>query len=83
MSVSLQEAIKQVETLSQDEQLVLISTIAQKIRLNSNGMKSEDRYSWLDAVGKATHPMVGEDAQTWVSRTRAEGDADREKQWRR
>ncbi len=37
---------------------------------------------WQDVAGLAPYPLTGEDAQDWVSRTRKEGDEEREKQWR-
>ena len=73
MSVSLQEAIRQVETLSQDEQRKLITAIQRRLR-----MKSEEEppksYSWKAAAGTVPYPLTGEDAQAWVTRTRAEGE---------
>ena len=36
---------------------------------------------WSEIAGIAPYPLVGQDAQTWVSRHRLEGDAEREKQW--
>ncbi len=32
------------------------------------------RPRWMDAAGVAPHPLTGEDAQAWVSRTRQEGE---------
>ena len=39
-------------------------------------------HHWMDAAGIAPYPLTGEDAQAWVSRSRQEGDEEREQQWR-
>ena len=38
-------------------------------------------HKWQNIRGSVQMPLVGEDAQTWVSRTRGEGDTQREQQW--
>lgn len=82
MTVKLQEAISQVEALSPDEQYELVATIVENLRTKArNGSKKS--YSWKAAKGIVAYPLAGEDAQEWVTRTRAEGDDEREKQWRR
>ena len=35
--------------------------------------------AWSEIAGTAPYPMVGEDAQAWVTRTRREGDEHRER----
>lgn len=35
--------------------------------------------SWSEIAGAAVYPLVGEDAQAWVTRTRREGDKHRER----
>ena len=35
--------------------------------------------SWSEIAGAAAYPLVGEDAQAWVTRTRREGDEHRER----
>ncbi len=42
-----------------------------------------DRPLWSEAAGMFSCPMVGEDAQVWVSRNRREGDEHRERLLRR
>jgi len=39
--------------------------------------------AWSEIEGAATFPMVGEDAQAWITRTRREGDEQRERLLRR
>ena len=43
------------------------------------GPEPENRPSWGAAAGMFEYPLVGEDAQAWVTRTRREGDEHREK----
>jgi hypothetical protein len=82
MTVRLEEAIHQVEALTPDEQFELVATIVEKLRMKAKeGTKKT--YSWKAAIGTVPYPLTGEDAQNWVTRTRAEGDEERESQWRR
>ena len=82
MTVKLQEAINQVEALSPDEQYELVAAIVKNLRAKAKN-ESKKTYSWKAAKGIVSFPLTGEDAQAWVTRTRAEGDEEREKQWRR
>jgi hypothetical protein len=41
------------------------------------------RRLWREIRGIVAYPLLEEDAQAWVSRTRREGDEQRAKQWRR
>lgn len=36
---------------------------------------------WLDVAGSTAYPLLGEDAQAWVNRTRQAGGDEREKHW--
>lgn len=40
------------------------------------------RVRWRDLCGAVEYPLFGEDAQTYISRTRAESDARRERSLR-
>jgi hypothetical protein len=75
------EIAKQAEALSGDEQLELAAILIQRVRHTTNAPKQPHR--WLDAMGAAPYPLVGEDAQAWVTRTRSEDETAREEQWRR
>jgi hypothetical protein len=70
---SLDELIKQAEALTPDEQLRLIARLAESAREACES--STPRRQWREILGAAQHPLVGEDAQDWVSRTRRESDA--------
>jgi len=74
------EIARQAETLTPDEQLYLIVLLAGKAQraYRSNGQGRQ----WREIRGAAPYPLVGEDAQVWVSRSRRENDASRERRWR-
>jgi hypothetical protein len=61
---------EQAERLSPSEQIQLIEFLTEKLRQE----QSLKRYSWMKALGAAPYPLLGEDAQEWVSRTRQESD---------
>lgn len=81
-SKKLTDIMKQVDGLSPDEQLELISHLAQKARQAYGEPKS--RRKWSEIYGAAPYPLTGEeDAQDWVTRTRREADEHREEVIRR
>ncbi|MEW6126195.1 MAG: hypothetical protein AB1757_03960 [Acidobacteriota bacterium] len=71
----LDELIKQSEKLSPDEQLKLIAHLADRARRSYPS--SKPRRQWKEICGVAPYPLVGEDAQDWVSRSRRESDENR------
>ena len=81
MTTALMEIIRQSESLTVDEQLELAARLIDRARQSASIAKPQRQ--WLDLVGAAPYPLMGEDAQAWVSRTRQEGDDEREKQWSR
>jgi hypothetical protein len=74
-STDLEGIMKQAEALPPDEQLRLIAHLAEKAR-QAYGV-APVRRRWSELRGAAQYPMVGEDAQDWVSRTRKESEEDR------
>ena len=76
-SQDLLEIMKRVESLSLDEQLQLMAYLADRSRRAEQGTKRA--RDWQEIRGAAPYPLVGEDAQRWVSRTRREGDEARER----
>ena len=80
MTTAVSEILKQAEPLSTDEQLILAAMLIEQARKKA---APSERYKWLDVMGAAPYPLVGEDAQAWITRTRQEGDDERERQWRR
>ena len=74
----LNELIQKVDALTPDEQLRLIAHLAERVRATRS--VSRPRRKWREIRGIAPYPLVGEDAQVWVSRSRREGAEHRERQ---
>ncbi len=81
MSPMVLELARQAAQLPVDEQIELAMMLMQNVRAATSTDAS--RYSWTEVAGIAPYPLAGEDAQAWVSRTREEGDRERERQWRK
>lgn len=47
------------------------------------GPDTQERPAWSQAAGMFAYPMLGEDAQAWITRTRREADEHRERLLRR
>jgi hypothetical protein len=69
----LSELLKQAELLTRKEQLTLAVRLINKAHL-----PEFQPLQWKDICGSVPCPALGEDAQTWVSRNRAESDSGRE-----
>ncbi len=78
-TLAYNELVRQVDMLQVEEQLRLAAYLLDHVRRTVSQDKT--RPKWRDIRGMATYPMLGEDAQEWVSRTRSESDEQREKQW--
>lgn len=72
--------VKQASSLPMEEQLLLMARLADNLRQKWH--PAPPLRKWREIRGSASAPLVGEDAQKWVSRTRLEGDVQREQQWR-
>ncbi len=79
MVIAYDELLKQVDTLQVEEQLRLASYLLERARQAVS--REAHQYKWSDICGRYPYPMLGEDAQEWVTRTRRESDEDREAQW--
>lgn len=71
MSTELDELIRKAESLSLEDRQRLIEHLS---RIVSTGRVHRQ---WREIRGAAPYSLLGEDAQTWVSRTRREGDEHR------
>jgi hypothetical protein len=76
MSPLLRSLLEQAEQLVPNERLELISHLANQLRVQAHSLPPKRK--WSDLKGMAPYPLMGEDAQAWVSRTRREGDEHRE-----
>ncbi len=81
MSAQLDSLLKQIDLLTADDQLRLVSYVAEKARRKMPPAKT--RRKWKDVCGMLPYPALGEDAQAYISRTRREGDEQRERLLRR
>jgi hypothetical protein len=72
-----------VKPLPAAERLRLVGKIVHDLSIQAMEDKSLERHDWMSLRGVAPNLLDGEDAQSWVSRTRRESDEDREQQWRR
>ncbi|MCU0571988.1 MAG: hypothetical protein MUC41_03240 [Syntrophobacteraceae bacterium] len=70
-----EEVKRQIDKLSQLEKLKLLDYLAGMCRLGAQ--KRSHRRKWSEIRGTAPYPLTLEDAQDWISRTRAESDANR------
>jgi len=70
-----------VAEVSIEDQLLLMAHLAETVR--QQWQPTATRRKWREFRAIAQFPMIGEDAQVWVSRTRQKGEQDRERQWLR
>lgn len=77
-AVTLQDIMVESSKLSADEKLQLATFLIETARSTSTHNHSE--IKWIDIMGAVPYPMMGEDAQLWVSKMRDEWE-EREKQW--
>jgi hypothetical protein len=74
MSLSVYEnVVREAYALPREEQLRLIARLAERLSSPQEGQAMKDSPHWEDSAG-ASHPICGEDAQRWVTRTRRESD---------
>ena len=72
-----------VKPLPAAERLRLIGKIVYDLSIQAIESNLPERHDWMSLRGVAPNLLDGEDAQTWVSRTRRESDEDCERQWER
>ena len=74
MSTELDELIRKAERLSPEEGLRLIQHLSRTVSRGNVGRQ------WREISGAAPYPVLGKDAQDWVSGTPREGDEHRQNQ---
>lgn len=81
MSAQLLDILtEQSELLSADEQLMLAMRLIDRVRHGAPAPSKPQPRKWSDMQGVFSHPLAGEDAQAWVTRTRRESDERRDVQ---
>ncbi len=69
---NVDQLLQRATKLSPSERLLLASRLIQSVR---NEIPShEPRLKWKDAAGLLEYPALGEDAQSYISRSRREDD---------
>jgi hypothetical protein len=78
VSPQLQQVLSDIDRLSPTDRIQVMTHVIESIReyVPTETVKSTRR--WRDLKGMVTSPLMDEDAQEWVSRTRREGDEHRE-----
>lgn len=80
MAVMIQRVLQDIDGLSLSDQMQVLEHLVQRVRRSVSGeslVEPPQKRKISDFRGIANYPMLGEDAQAWVSRTRSEGDAAR------
>ncbi|KAM3111728.1 hypothetical protein [Phormidesmis sp. 146-33] len=73
MSLSLQEVLQEIEQLTPEEQLEVISHAAEQLKRRAVAQTYSKR-SWQELRGAAPNVLGGQDAQAWVNQLRREWD---------
>jgi hypothetical protein len=68
MSPSLEKILSEIEQLTPEEQLTVIGHLIERVKKYIT--QTQPKRKWSDLKGMAPYPLLGEDAQEWVSRTR-------------
>jgi hypothetical protein len=77
-AVSWEQLAELAGQLSSTERLRLIERIMHDMATTTEPAAGVARRSSREIRGRVAHPLVGEDAQAWVSRTRSESEDSRE-----
>ena len=72
MSPSLERILTEIEQLTPEEQLTVMGHLVERVKKHIT--QGQPKRKWSDLKGIAPYPLLGEDAQEWVSRTRREGN---------
>ena len=77
MSPSLEKILSEIEQLTPEEQLTVMGHLVERVKKHMT--QAQPKRKWSDLKGMVPYPLLGEDAQEWVSRTRRKGDEHRER----
>jgi hypothetical protein len=75
-TTALTELMEKADALTPEERWQLVNHLVTQGSRQMPGAKP--RRKWEDLIGLLPYPALGEDAQTYISRTRREGDERRE-----
>ena len=82
MSTQLEQVLSDIDRLSPPELIQVMTHVIESIKEHVPTAPVKSTRKWIDLKGMATTPLMGEDAQEWVNRTRREGDEHRESLFR-
>jgi hypothetical protein len=77
MSPQLQQVLSDIDRLSPADRIQVMSHVIESIRVYVPTESVKSTRKWRDLKGMVTAPLMDEDTQEWVSRTRREGDEHR------
>jgi len=72
MSPQLQQVLQEIEQLTLEEQLEVISHTTEQLKRRAEGKQT--KRSWQELRGIAPNLLNGKDAQQWVNELRDEWD---------
>jgi hypothetical protein len=72
---TVDKLMKQTSRLSTEEQLILASRLIERARQSLPNAKAQNK--WRNLRGMANGAKLSEDAQAYITRSRAESDAQR------
>ncbi len=79
MSPQLQQVLSDIDRLSPTDRIQVMTHVIESIKEYVPTTKPVKlQRKWSDLKGMVTAPLMGEDAQDWISRGRREGDEHRE-----
>jgi hypothetical protein len=78
MSPQLQQVLSDIDRLSPTDRIQVMTHVIESIKEYVPTEPIRPQRKWRDLRGMVMAPLMGEDAQDWVSRTRREGDEHRE-----
>jgi hypothetical protein len=78
-TVTYEQVAALAARLSPEDRLRLAQELDQSVERPAKGPPAQ----WADVAGSVPHPLCGEDAQAWVSRSRREDDERAEADLRR
>jgi hypothetical protein len=78
MSPQLQQVLSDIDRLSPTDRIQVMTHVIESIKEYVPTEPVRSQRKWSDLKGMVMAPLMGEDAQDWVSRTRREGDEHRE-----
>ncbi|MCT7986379.1 hypothetical protein NG796_24210 [Laspinema sp. A4] len=78
MSPLLEKVLQDIEQLTAEEQVEVLNHTTEQLKRRTQ-TQGKPQKKWLDLAGTAPYPLVGEDAQEWVTRTRQESQEHRDR----